>query len=168
MSTEEMKNEFLALYDKMANSNEVEYMHTFGMVHKEMMSWFIQNKPDMAQEWIEKLESIEWDNYLTPKEAEKIISSMIPKAPWGRDTWKQAMSQLGFPLEEKPCYNSCALWVTMNQVYTDHAQTLADVVWKKSLSDIPNDQMIPAIRALALDLLKDKDGNYDVRYYFDL
>ena len=62
MTQEEMKKEFHALYNKMANSNEVAYMHVFGQVHKEMMEWFIQNKPELAQEWLDKLESIKWKN----------------------------------------------------------------------------------------------------------
>ena len=74
-----MKKEFYELYDMMAMSHDVENMRTFGNVHKEMMEWMIQNKPDLAQEWIGKLESIKWCNYLTPKEAEKIVSEMVPK-----------------------------------------------------------------------------------------
>ena len=163
-----MRQEFYDLYNMMANSHKVEYMHTFGQVHKEMMEWMIANKPTEAQEWIEKLESIKWCNYLTPKEAEKIVSSMIPKAPWSRDVWKQAMTQLGLPIEEMPYYNECALWTVMNQVYTDHAQTIADNIIKRPLSDIPAEELVPGIRALALDLLKDKDSVYCVRTYFSL
>jgi len=50
MTQEEMKKEFNALYDMMAHSENVEFMHTFGKVHREMMDWFIQNKPEQAQE----------------------------------------------------------------------------------------------------------------------
>ena len=166
MTADEMRKEFYALYDMMANSHKVEYMRTFGMVHKEMMEWMIANRPADAQAWIEKLESIEWCNYLTQKEAQKIVDGMVPKAPWSYDVWKNAMTQLGFPLEEEPYYNSYALWVVMNQVYTDHAQTIADNILKKPLSQIPTEQLVPGIRALALDLLKDKDGVYCVRSYF--
>lgn len=168
MTPEEMKKEFNALYDMMANSNKVEFMHTFGQVHKEMMDWFIANKPEMAQEWIEKLSSIKWKNYLTPKEAQKIVDGMNPKAPWSREVWNQAMKQLGLPTEEEPYYNPCALWVVMNQVYTDHAQTIADNIIKKPLAEIPVEQIVPIIRALAIDLLKDKDGVYAIRSYFGL
>ena len=74
MTQEEMRQEFNALYSMMANSTNVNFMHIFGQVHKEMMEWMIQNKPDLAQEWIWKLESIKWKNYLTPKEADKIVA----------------------------------------------------------------------------------------------
>lgn len=66
-----MKQEFTSLYDLMANQQDVKYMRIFGNVHKEMMDWFITNKPELAQEWLDKLESIKWHQYLTPKEAEK-------------------------------------------------------------------------------------------------
>lgn len=168
MNQEEMRKEFIELYDMMAMSHDVRNMETFCNVHKEMMDWMIQNKPDLAQEWIGKLESIRWCNYLTKKEAEKIVSEMIPKAPWSYDVWKNAMTQFGLPMEDEPYYNSYALWTVMNQVYTDHAQTIADNIIKKPLAEIPADQLVPGIRALALDLLQDKDGRYCVRSYFGL
>lgn len=163
-----MKKEFYELYDMMAMSHDVKNMRTFGNVHKEMMELMIQNKPDLAQEWIGKLESIKWCNYLTPKEAEKIVSKMVPNAPWSRDVWKNAMQSLGLPMEEEPYYNSCALWAEMNKQYSDHAQTMADKVWKKPLNTIPAEEIVPVIHAFALDLLKDKDKNYCIRSYFGL
>ena len=163
-----MKTEFHALYDMMANSQNPAFMHVFGTVTQEMFEWMIQNKPDLAMEWLEKLESIRWHQYLTQKEAEKIVDGMVPKAPWKRDVWRQAMAQLELPVEEEPYYNSCALWTVMNQVYTDHAQTIADSILKKPLAEIPAEQIVPGIRAMALDLLKDKDGRYSVRKYLNL
>jgi hypothetical protein len=166
MTSEEMKNEFEALYNMMANSNNVKNMRTFGNVHKEMMDWMIRNKPDLAQEWIDKLSSIKWNNYLTPKEAEKINAAMQPKAQWSRDVWRNAMQQLGLPLEEDPYYNSCALWTEMNKVYSDHAATIAQKILKKPLNEIPTDQLLTGIHALALDNLKDADGVDNIREYF--
>ena len=116
MNQEEMRKEFNELYDMMAMSHDVNNMRTFGNVHKEMMEWMIQNRPSEAQAWIEKLESIRWKNYLTPKEADMIVSEMEPKAPWSKEQWKQVMTQKGYPLEKEPCYNSCALWVAMNMI----------------------------------------------------
>ena len=168
MTAEEMRKEFYELYDMMAMSHDVENMRTFGNVHKEMMEWFIQNKPAEAEEWLMKLESIRWCNYLTPKEAQKIVDGMIPKAPWSRDVWKNAMTQLGLPLEEEPYYNSCALWVEMNKQYSDHAQTIADNILKKPLSEIPSEQLVKGMYAMALDVLKDRDKVYCIRSYFGL
>ena len=74
-----MKKEFHELYDLMSNSKKVENMRTFGTVHKEMMDWMIQNKPDLAAEWIGKLESIKWKNYLTPARPRESCLKCHPK-----------------------------------------------------------------------------------------
>lgn len=168
MTQEEMKNEFNALYNMMASSNNVEFMHVFGEVHKEIFEWLVANKPELAEEMLMKLESIRWRQYLTAKEAEKIVNGMNPKAPWNKDVWKQAMTQLELPMEEEPCYNSWALWCEMNKQYSDHAQTIADSIIKKPLAEIPAEQIVPVIRAMALDVLKDKDHVYNIRKYFSL
>ena len=155
-----MKNEFAALYDKMANSNDVKNMHVFGEVHKEMMEWMIHNRPTEAQEWIEKLSSIGWNNFLTQREAEKIVSSMNPKAPWSREMWRMAMGQHGLPLAKEPCYNSCALWATMSMIMSDSSETLRNY--------IDEDTLFKVVHDLAVDKLTDKDEKFNVRSYFNL
>jgi hypothetical protein len=165
-TAEEMKQEFNALYNLMAGQQNVKYMRTFGNVHKEMMDWMIQNKPELAQEWIDKLESIRWHQYLTTKEAQKIIDGMDPKAPWPRDAWKTTMEQMGLPLAEEPHYNSCALWVEMNKIYSDFGDEIASLIGKPLQ---PTDKdIITACYRMALKNLKDKDGIYDIRKYFGL
>ena len=168
MTPEEMKTEFYALYNMMANSQKVENMRLFGQVHKEMMEWMIANKPDLAQEWLDKLESIRWKNYLTQKEAERIVVKMNPKAPWPLDVWKQAMDSLELDTHDEPHYNTFALWTEMNKVYSDHAETLATAVWSKPISEVPVETVVKTVYALAVDNLKDKDGVYDIRAYFGL
>lgn len=160
MTQEEMRNEFYALYNMMANSDKVENMHTFGNVQKEMFEWFVSNKPDLAQEWLDKLESIRWKNYLTHKEAEVIVAKMEPKAPWTRDQWKQAMEQNGYDLEQEPCFNRCALWVTMNMIMSDSIGTLNKYIQ-------PGD-IFKAVHDLAVDKLTDKDMHFSIRSYFGL
>jgi hypothetical protein len=160
MTAEEMRQEFGSLYQMMANSQEVAYMRTFGNVHKEMMEWFIQNKPDLAQEWIWKLEAIKWKNYLTPKEAESIVSNMNPKAPWSREQWKSEMEKHGFDLEKDPCYNSCALWVAMDMIMSDSGDTIKKYVEEQNLFEF--------VYHLAVDKLTDKDGVFSIRHYFSV
>lgn len=164
MTTEEMKQEFDELYDMMAMSHNIKNMQTFGNVHKEMMEWMIHNKPELAQEWIDKLESIKWRQYLTPKEAEKIVGGMDPKGPWSREVWKSTMESLGLPLEEPPYYNKCALWTEMNKIYSDFGEEIASLI-DKPLSPSDKD-IIAACYKMALKNLKDKDGVYDIRKYF--
>lgn len=167
MTSEEMRKEFQALYDMMAGSSNENFMRTFGYVHKEIMEWMIQNKADLAEEFIGKLESIRWKNYLTQKEAEKIVSSMVPKAPWSREVWRQAMDNYGLQKEYEPCYNSCALWVTMNRIYIASAESIARIM-EMPLEDVPAEKMIKAVYSLALDELCDADSKISVRHIYGL
>jgi hypothetical protein len=160
MTPEEMRKKFRELYQLMATSNNVAFMHVFGNVHKEMMEWFIQNKPAEAQEWLEKLCAIKWKNYLTHKEAEKIVAAMEPKAPWSMEQWKSAMMQSSLPTMQEPYYNPCALWVTMNMIMSDSADTLSKYVSDGNLFKVVHD--------LAVDKLMDKDGKFSIRTYFNL
>ena len=162
-----MKEKYIELYNYMANSQNTAYMKVFGHTMTEMMDWFIVNKPDIAEEWLCKLESIKWNNYLTPKEADKIVSSMNPKAVWSKEVWKQAMDNLGIATEETPCYNSCSLWVLMNAVYSDSSHTIADIMGKP-LAEIPAEKMIRAVHALSIDKLKDADKHFNIRSYFGI
>ena len=160
MTQEEMKKEFDVLYNMMANSDKVENMHTFGQVLKEQFEWFVANKPELAQEWLWKLESIKWKNYLTPKEADKIVAEMNPKAPWTREQWKATMEQHGYDLEKDPCYNQYALYATMEMIMSDSSETLKKYV--------AGDKMFDAVYELAVDKLTDKDEQFDIRRYWNL
>ena len=153
-----MKEEYEMLYQRMATSGRPEYMKVFGSVMSDMMGWVIANKPDLAKEWIEKLQSIKWKNYLTKNEAENIVSKMNPKAPWSRDQWLNAMEKHGFPLEKEPCYNKCALYTAMNMVMSDSSATL--------LKYVGEDELFSVIYDLAVDKLTDKDEVFKIREYF--
>ena len=160
MNAEELKQKYEALYKYMANSKDPKNMLAFGKVMTEMFNWYADNKPEVAAEWLDQLSVISWDNYLTEKEAEAIVSNMEPKAPWTREQWKQAMAQHSYELEEEPYYNRCALWVTMSMIYSDSIETLKRFV--------NGGDMFEMIHALALDKLKDKDGIFSVRNYFNV
>ena len=160
-----MKSEFHSLYETMAGSHNVAFMRVFGNVHKEMMDWMILNKPDIANEFIEKLEAIRWKQYLTEKEALTIVSKMIPKPIWSMDVWRKAMDLQGWPIEESPCYNCNALYAVMSMVYSDSYKTIAKLMGK-STSEVTNEEWLAVTRALALDKLKDEDGVFKVREYF--
>ena len=54
----------------------------------------------------------------------------------------------------------------MNQVISDHGCTVAKILDKESVKDIDTDNLVKYGYNLALDLLKDKDGVYDIREYF--
>ena len=163
-TTQELRDRYLGLYDYMATSRDPKNMKAFGSVMTQMMDVMLQKMPAEAEEMIDKLEAIKWCQYLTPKEAEKIVAGMDPKAPWSRDTWKGAMESFGLPLEEMPAYNRCALWVEMNKIYSDFGEEIASLLGKP-LSPSDKD-IISACYKMALKNLKDKDGIYDIRKYF--
>lgn len=162
-----IKEKYDALYEHMATSGKPENMKVFGRVMTEMMDWFIANRPDAAQEWVEQLCSVKWKNYLTQREAEKIVSGMSPKAPWPKDAWKNVLNNMGIATEEEPYYNECALWVTMCMVYSDSANSIARIIGAP-LNNIPTEKMVEAVHALALDKLKDPDEVFGIRRYFGL
>ena len=167
MNSEELKSAYNDLYSQMANSNKPENMRLFGKVMTEMMEDIIENDPSLAEEYIEKLSSIKWKQYLTANEAERIVESMKPEAPWSREVWNSAMDSLGLVKEEEPYYNRYALWTEMNKQYSDHGESVASLLGKP-LKEIPADVIVPAMNKMALDLLRDKDGVYDIRAYFSL
>lgn len=161
-----MKEKWLVLYDEIIESGDEEKMAVLGSMVKRMMSWYIENESDIAQECLDMLEAVRWNNYLTQREAEKILSAMEPKAPWTRDQWKAAMTEFGLELSHEPYYNSCALWVEMNKMYSDFGETIAELLGKPLA---PTDKdIIAACYKMALKTLQDKDGVYNIRSYFGL
>ena len=76
------------------------------------------------------------------------------------------MEKLGYPLEDKPYYNDYALYVAMNQVVSDHGETIASILNKDSIALVEPTELAKYAYKLALDLLKDKDLVYDIREYF--
>lgn len=160
MTQEEIKKKFDELYDIMANSNDVKKMHIFGKVQKEMMSWLIQNNPDIAKEMLGKLEAVKWNNYLSASEAEKIVSKMKPDAPWAYDQWSDAMKQHELDTDFEPDFNCYALFVVMSMIHSDSIETIKKYIGEGDVFDFIYD--------LAVDKLTDEDEVFDVRKYFSL
>ena len=160
MNAMEMKQAYDDLYGYMADSQNPENMKAFGKVMTEMFYWMADNKSELASDMLDKLCAIKWHNYLTPKEADAIVAQMNPKAPWSREQWKAAMAQYDYPLEEEPYYNRCALYVTMNMVMSDSSSTIGNYV--------SGDDLFKFVHDLAVDKLKDADGKFNIRSYFNV
>lgn len=160
MNAEEIMKKHDHLYEKMATSGNVDNMKLFGKVGREAMLLLAEKMPDKAQELIDKLCAINWNNYLTEREAEAITSKMDPQRPWTRDQWRVVMEQHGYPLEEEPYYNRCAMYVTMCMIYSDDIESL-----KHFANGV---DMFEFIHDLALNKLKDKDKVFSIRKYFDV
>lgn len=166
METKDIMSKFDELYQKMATSGEQKYMNVFGDTMKRMMSDMVELKPELAKEYLDRLCSINWDNYLTKKEAINIVSLMNPKAAWNMQDWVDSMENAGLHMEEAPYYNDYALYVVMNQVVSDHGETFACMLDKKSLNDIEPKELTKTAYKFAIDLLKDEDKAYNIREYF--
>nr|DAF67377.1 MAG TPA: hypothetical protein [Caudoviricetes sp.] len=166
MEAKEIMSKFDELYGMMASSTNVKYMHTFGDTMRCMMKDMAAKHPELAEEYLNKLCAIKWKNYLTKKEASEIVNGMNPSAAWDMQTWISAMNGLGLATEEKPYYNDYALYVAMNQVASDHGSTIAKILGKEDVKEIGTEHLVKYAHCLALDLLKDKDGVYDIREYF--
>ena len=165
MTKQEMTDKFMTLYGMMASSGDVKQMHTFGEVHKKMMAWMIENKPELAEEFIEELCSIKWRQYLTRNEATEVVRAMVPQAPWDYTTWEKAMDAMRLEKEREGVFNSYALWVAMNQVYTDFGGSTARMLGEP-LNKIPAETLVPYVHDMAVSLLTDEDGKYCIRKYF--
>lgn len=166
MEAKEIMSKFDELYGMMASSTNVKYMHVFGNTMRCMMKDMASKHPELAQEYLDKLCAIKWKNYLTKKEASEIVNGMNPPVTWDMQTWLNAMTGQGLATEEKPYYNDYALYVAMNQVVSDHGCTIAKILGKDDVKDIGTEHLVKYANHLALDLLKDKDGVYDIREYF--
>lgn len=166
METKDIMSKFDELYGIMASSTSVKYMRTFRDTMRCMLKDMSAKHPELAQEYLDKLCAIKWKNYLTKKEASEIVDGMNPPATWDMQTWLKAMNGLGLVTEEKPYYNDYALYVAMNQVVSDHGCTIARILDKEDVKDIDTEHLVKYAYSLAIDLLKDKDGVYDIREYF--
>ena len=163
---EEMMEKFDKLYQKMSVSNNVEDMQLFGRVMREAIRELATVRPERAEEMLDELCAINWKNYLTRREAEEIISKMVPEAKWSQDQIERMLKEEGAPMSEEPYYNEYALWVEMSKIYSDSGRTLKEYLERVGAD--ADGLLFDIIYHLALDHLKDRDGAYDIRRYFKL
>lgn len=163
----DMKRKWDELYAIMESSGNPKYMKLFGEVMKTMMDRSISYDQAFAEKMLEKLCAVKWRNYVTAEEAEAVIQKMDPQPGWTRDQWMRQMERLGLPLEEVPYYNIFAMYLTMSMKVSDSKASIAKMMGKTP-AELTNDELINGAHMLALDVLKDKDGQFDLRKYFDL
>lgn len=167
MDKQELKDKFHALYKYMSDSKDVENMKLFGKVMCEMMNKMIDEEPNAAVDFVEKLEAMKWYNYLTKTEAANIIAHMKPSAAWDYNGFANILSAIDGVVEKEPEYNKYALWTVMNMIYSDSGRTLAKLMGYEPAS--PSDtKLAKVIYSLSIDKLSDEDGVFDVRKYFGL
>lgn len=167
MDKNEMKKKWEELYAIMESSNDPRHMILFGEVMKIMMEHLIGYEPVLAEKMLEKLCAVKWRNYVTADEADAVVLKMDPSPNITRDQWAREMERLGIPMEESPCYNRWALYLTMCMKISDSKTSIAKMMGKMP-SDLTLDELATCAHMLAMDVLKDKDGRFDLRKYFDL
>lgn len=157
---------FDRLYDKMSRSKDVNDMRLFGRVLREAMEYIAASRSEKAEGLLEQLCAIEWNNYLTKKEAEEIVNGMAPAAKWSEEQMVRGLEEMGLAVEEEGSFNKHALWAVVSMRYSDDGRTIAEHIFK---NDAPDDlAMLRMCYYLALDVLEDEDGVFNVRRYFGL
>lgn len=171
MTQEAMVDRYEDLCDYIKDSEDPKKMKIFIKAASYMFKETAKVRPEMAERWLSHLEPAEWDNYLSAAEAMNIGKTMICQDGtqgfhWSHDTFISAVKQLGGLTEEKPYYNSYALCVTANMIYSDMANSIAEDMGYKTPAEVPNEKMALSCYKKAVSYLKDKDKNFSIRKYF--
>lgn len=171
MTKEQLRERYDELYDKMKMSRDVKNMKTFGKAERYMFHELAGVHPEMAERWLSHLEPICWDNYLSQSEALNIGKRIVNQDGkkgfhWDYPTFSGAVVSLGGKTENKPHYNSFALWVVANMEYSDHANSVAEDMGYRSPAEVPDEKMALSMYKKAVEYLEDADGGFSVRDYF--
>ena len=145
-------DEYMGLYRKAVSSKDPKKMKVLGEAQTWAFEQMAKVHPDMAENWLSHLEGLEWENFLSEKEAQNIGRRMTSQdgtkgAHWNYEAFGKMVDALGGKQEEKPYYNSYALWAVANMIYSDHAKSIAEDMG-------------------AVELFKDPDKGFNVRKYF--
>ncbi|MBQ7899378.1 MAG: hypothetical protein IJ307_05945 [Bacteroidales bacterium] len=171
MNTDEMKDRFKHLYDVMKDSNDVDKMKIFGCASHKMFNKMAMANPAIAKEWIDMLEPIVWNNYLTEEMAEQIAQKLVnqdqSKGPlWSMDTFFSVVPKLGGKIEDEPYYNKYALWLVANAHYSDFAQSTSEDMGYTTISEVPGEKMALSMYKKAVESLKDIDRSHYIADYY--
>lgn len=171
MTKEQMIERYDELYAKMANSKDVKNMKIFGEASTWVFRELTKAHPEMAENWLSHLEAVCWNNYLSQNEAMNIGKRIINQDGtkgfhWNHDVFTKAVESLGGKVEDKPYYNSYALCVVSNMIYSDHALSIAMDMGYKTPQEVPNEKMALSCYRKAVEKLKDIDGGFRARKYF--
>lgn len=161
----EILEKYEELYKDMATSGNKEKMKAFGEADRWAFRKMSEVSPKDAQCWLDKLEAMNWHNYLSKQEAEEVTARLVNqngmKGPhWGYETFKNAVESVGGAMSEKPYYNCYALWAVANMLYSDH--------YDSARKYVPESEMPKYFYTSAIEKLKDADKPKFVRWYFDL
>lgn len=155
----EMKREFMEMLKEERNSP------TGWAVIMSMVS-MVEN--DERMDYLAELHKgiHEYDNYLTEKEAKKVVEGFVSwdgsrGQKWSIDTIADELRKVGGVMEEKHHYNRWMLYALMNNQFSDYGGVLMKL-------GLPPHDIPRAIYLMALAKLDDKDRKESMREYFGL
>ena len=169
-TAEELYQQFLGRYDGIIRGGIDGEMELLGDMTKRVMRWMSVNEPSLAAPAIAILdgeENQECRNYLSGHEASEIVRQMEPQPHWPLRQVLDMLKNAGYATDEPPYFNNYALATTMCMILSDSGQTLQRIIGSPS-HPATNEELLASVYQLAVDKLKDKDGKFNIRKYFDL
>lgn len=170
MTAEELYQQFLSRYDGIIRGGIEGDMQRLGDMTKRVMRWMSVNEPGLAAQAIAILdgeENQECRNYLSGHEASEIVRQMDPQPQWSPRQVLDMLKNAGYATEESPYFNNYALAATMCMILSDSGETLKNELGS-DIRPAKADEILRLVYKLAIDKLKDKDGKFNIRKYFDL
>lgn len=170
MTKEEKYQEFLDRYEGIIRGGITGEMEQLGEMTKRVMKWLINFEPEIATAAISILDETGEDNcrnYLTEQEARAIVNGMVPSPKWEFEQLEEMLRNAGMPTDEPPYFNRWALLTDMCRIQSDNFDTLKRIIGSPS-HPATSEEMLAAIYQLALNDLRDVDGKFNIRKYFDL
>lgn len=171
MNTGDSYQQFLSRYDSIIQGGNTAQMERLGEMTKRVMRWMSFNEPGLAAQAIAILDSENTEeqcrNYLSVHEASEIVRQMEPQPQWPLRQVLDMLENAGYATDEPPYFNNYALATTMCMILSDSGQTLQRIVGSPS-HPATSEELLASVYQLAIDKLKDKDGKFNIRKYFDL
>lgn len=171
MKMEDLIKKYDELYNNMAMSKDVKRMRAFGEAEMWAYHQVAEHHPEVAKEWLERIKSNMWNNYLSEEQARELAAkivnqdgSMGPK--WTMDMFTTAVIKLGGKMEDEPYYNRWALWLVANAHYSDFAKSTAEDMGYRSVIDVPSERMALSMYRKAVESLKDIDRPHYIKNYY--
>lgn len=170
MTKEERYQQFLDRYEQIVKSGDTAQMERLGEMVRRVMKWLVNYEPEIATAAlaiIEGEDSRECRNYLTEQEARSIVKAMNPQPKWDTDKLDEMLRNASMATSEPPYFNRWALLTDMCKIQSDNFDTLQRII---GISSHPatSEEMLAAVYQLALNDLRDEDGKFNIRKYFDL
>lgn len=170
---DEMLRKYDELYSEMVRSKDPAKMKIFGNAEHRIFKELVSMHPNIAEDWLDTIEAVSWNNYLSKKEAENIDNMIVNQNGekgfhWTYNDFVKIVESSDGNIEAPPFYNSYALFVTANMIYSDHAVSIAKDMGFDNPRNVPNDRMALSCYRKAVEKLKDIDRPEFIRTYMHL